>query len=50
LAFVVIEDRENPLLNRREVVCLFPSSAGKITRADAVKAVSQTLQCTLGAR
>jgi ribosomal protein S24E len=43
LAFVVIEDRENPLLNRREVVCLFPSSAGKITRADVVKTVSQTL-------
>ncbi|NHV96552.1 MAG: hypothetical protein HA494_02010 [Thaumarchaeota archaeon] len=41
MAFEVVEDRENPLLNRREVVCVFPSSAGKITRADAVKAVSQ---------
>jgi small subunit ribosomal protein S24e len=43
LAFEVIEDKENPLLNRREIVCLFPSSAGKITRADVVKAVSQKL-------
>jgi len=43
LAFAVIEDKENPLLNRRELVCVFPSSAGKITRADVVKAVSQKL-------
>lgn len=41
LAFEVVEDRENLLLNRREVVCVFRSRAGKITRADAVKAVAQ---------
>ena len=43
MAFAVIEDRENPLLNRRELICVFPSSAGKITRADVVNAVSQKL-------
>jgi len=41
LAFEVLQDKENPLLNRREVVCLFPDSAGKITRADVVKILSQ---------
>jgi len=41
LAFEVIEERENPLLNRREVICVFPDGAGKITRADVVKAVSE---------
>jgi len=43
LAFEIIVDKENPLLNRREVVCVFPRSAGKITRADVVKAISQSL-------
>ncbi|MEM1994794.1 MAG: hypothetical protein QXW32_04895 [Nitrososphaerales archaeon] len=43
MAFEVIEDKENLLLNRREVVCIFPRSAGKITRADAVKAIAQKL-------
>lgn len=43
MAFAIKADRENPLLNRREVVCVFPHSAGKITRADVVKAVSQSL-------
>jgi len=43
LAFEVVEERENPLLNRREVVLMLPGSAGKITRADVVKAVSEKL-------
>jgi len=41
LAFEVIEERENPLLNRREVICVFRGGAGKVTRADVVKAVSE---------
>ena len=43
MTFEVVEDKENPLLNRREVVCIFPHSAGKINRAQVVKAVTQKL-------
>lgn len=43
MEFEVIEDKENPLLNRRELVCVFPSSAGKLTRGDVVKAVAQKI-------
>lgn len=43
MAFKILEDKENPLLNRRELVCLFPGSAGKLTRDQAIKAVAQKL-------
>ena len=40
MSFEIVNDKENILLERRELKCVFPRSAGKITRAEAVKFVS----------
>lgn len=42
----VINDKENVLLNRREVECLFKGNYGAFSRIEAVQAVSKKLNAT----
>ena len=43
LEVVILEERKNALLNRREVKTLFKNSAGKIKRIDAADMIAKQL-------
>lgn len=40
----IIEDKENVLLERREIVCIFKDAGGRLKREDAVNAIKEYLK------
>jgi small subunit ribosomal protein S24e len=43
LELTTLEDRNNPLLNRREVKAILRNAAGKVTRTDAAQQIAEKL-------
>jgi small subunit ribosomal protein S24e len=43
LELIILEERNNPLLNRREIKTLLKNSAGKIKRVDAADMIAKQL-------
>jgi small subunit ribosomal protein S24e len=43
LELTTLEDRNNPLLNRREVRAILRNTAGKVTRMDATQQIAEKL-------
>jgi ribosomal protein S24E len=38
---MIIRDEENPLLDRREITCIFKDAGGKLSRADAINMLKE---------